>query len=538
MGASVVGIGRGFQNLGATLAGRPEDRVDTTAPVSFGNFLGEAKPIGVSGNFGRDLLDAVGVGAEAASFMPVVAGTKGVVAATRTGRALQAAGAGLKAGAVGGTLAGGGFEAQEEDATAGSIAGSAALGSVFGGVFGTAIGGASGLVGKTMNVVKGRQAMQKELNAMLSDPTTPISQRVNERVGGQPLATVARGDKTIREAVKQQVDAPTAFLVRHSTPEDKVRMNEMLEIAQRALDNPVAVERSSDVVGRSFVNRTNHLLRVREQAGRQINEAAEALRGQATDFSPAQARFQQDLAQAGVSVGDDGKLVFTGSQFEGLPAVENLLQRIFQRASQLGDDAFDGHTLKRFIDEQVTYGKSAEGLAGTGERIAKNFRRMIDGTLDENFPQYADANKLWGQSTDILDEVSRLFGDDIRTGGEIAASRAGSVMRRVFGNSPNRANILAATNDLDTFVRANGLQTGDDILTQLAFHNELERIFGSQAATGLETAVERATGRAFEGVLKGRSLLQIGTDVAKAGIERARGINQKNQIEAIRNLLQ
>jgi hypothetical protein len=111
-------------------------------------------------------------------------------------------------------------------------------------------------------------------------------------------------------------------------------------------------------------------------------------------------------------------------------------------------------------------------------------------------------------------------------------------MRRVFGNSPNRANILAATNDLDTFVRANGLQPGDDILTQLAFHNELERIFGSQAATGLETAVERATGRAFEGVLKGRSLLQIGTDVAKAGIERARGINQKNQIEAIRNLLQ
>jgi hypothetical protein len=299
----------------------------------------------------------------------------------------------------------------------------------------------------------------------------------------------------------------------------------------------VAIERSSDIVGRSFVQRTNHLLRIREQAGRQINEAANSLKGQPSDFTPALSRFQQDLAESGVTMGTDGKLIFKGSQFEGLTTVENLFQRIWQRASQLGDDAFDGHNLKRFIDEQVSYGKSAEGLSGSAERMAKNFRRSIDGVLDNNFPQYAEANRLWGQSTDILEEVSRLFGDDIRTGGAIAESRAGSVMRRVFGNSPNRANILAVTNELDSFVRATGLQPGDDILTQLAFHNELERIFGSQAATGLETAVERATGRAIEGAIQGRSLTQVGIDLAKAGIEKVRGINQKSQIEALRMLL-
>jgi hypothetical protein len=150
LGASAVATGRAFGNLGAVLSGQPEKRVDVTAPVSFGNFLGEAKPIGASGDFKKDVMDAIGVGVEAASFIPFFKGAKGVVQATKAGRALMGAKEGFKAGAVGGTLAGSGFEMQDEDATVGSVARAGVIGGVLGAPLGTMIGGFSGMVGKTV----------------------------------------------------------------------------------------------------------------------------------------------------------------------------------------------------------------------------------------------------------------------------------------------------------------------------------------------------------------------------------------------------
>lgn len=115
-------------------------KVDPAAPVKV-PFLGEVKPVGQEGSFGRKVADAIGTGTEIASTVIPAGKVPAIAKATFGGKVLQGAKIGATQGAVGGTLFGAGREAQDPNATVGSVAKEAAIMGGTGALGGAALGG-------------------------------------------------------------------------------------------------------------------------------------------------------------------------------------------------------------------------------------------------------------------------------------------------------------------------------------------------------------------------------------------------------------
>ena len=158
-------LGVNAVKAGQIIAGQ---KVDPAKPMNV-PWLGQVKPVGQEGSFGRRVLDAVGVGTEvAANVIPTTAPVRSVVPlakATIRGAIGQGLKTGIRSGAVTGALYGAGKELQNPEATVGSVLGNTAIGGVTGGVTGGVIGGALPLpvaaVKGVTNAVKPTKIMQR-----------------------------------------------------------------------------------------------------------------------------------------------------------------------------------------------------------------------------------------------------------------------------------------------------------------------------------------------------------------------------------------
>ena len=443
----------------------------------------------------------------------------------------------VRQGAVTGGLIGGASSAQQEDAGAADIAVGTGIGAGLGAGSALAVRGVGAGVSKISSMRQARLERSQELKTLLSDPNTPISQRLAQRTGGQPLDQVVANDPLIREATKQGIDGADAFIARHADDASKGQMRKMVDIAKKAFQNPAARDRSTDVVGESFMQRVNHITNQKSQVGRQLDQTARGLQGQRVELGDTLNALSEDLARAGIRVGDDGALVFRGSDFEGITGAQKAITQIWNRANQL-DDAYSAHQLKRFIDNQVDFGKTTTGLTGQAERILKSFRRNIDSSLDSTFTDYANINTQYARLADVTDEMSRLVGRNITDGGEAAQMRAGTVFRRILSNSPNRGDLLKLIDNVDDVTRTTGGQVNDDLVSLVAFADALEDTFGTQAATSLQGQFRRGVTQKVVGEAVGSSFNLQGIRTAIGStVEAARGINHTNRVRALEQLL-
>ena len=65
--------------------------------------------------------------------------------------------------------------------------------------------------------------------------------------------------------------------------------------------------------------------------------------------------------------------------------------------------------MKRFIDEQVTYGKNARGLWGR-PRVLKSLRHNLDGLLDEASQPTNQVNTQYAETRGALDAPQDVAG--------------------------------------------------------------------------------------------------------------------------------
>ena len=202
-------------------------------------------------------------------------------------------------------------------------------------------------------------------------------------------------------------------------------------------------------------------------------------------------------------------------------------------------NAFDAHRLKKFIDEQVTFGKHAEGLAGKTEVILKGLRRNLDDILDSNFKEYNRVNTVYSETRGAIDAFQDVAGKKMDLTGKNADKAVGTLMRRIMGNAQSRVRLLDSVDDIERVARKHGgteqlkiegITTGkDDLLTQILFVDELDAVFGPVARTS------------FQGQIKQAVIPRTATDLAiKAGekvIEKARGIDEAAAFKSIKELL-
>lgn len=347
------------------------------------------------------------------------------------------------------------------------------------------------------------------------------------------------------EAIKQGIPERDVANVKFGTATDKVKMNKMLDIAESASTNKRIVERSTDVVGDTYLDLAKSVAAKNKEAGTQLNMIADKLKGKSANITKPITNFLGEMENSGITL--KGKtLNFKGSEFEGIPSAENAINNLWSRIQRFkgGEgDAQEIHRLKRYIDNVVEYGKTSEGLVGKAQNVLKGFRRGIDGVLDETFPAYNKANTVFADTISQLNDVNQVLGRRVKIGDQFANVKAGTAMRKLFSNIQGRGELLQHLDALQKVAQKYGTKIDQDIVTQANFADTIENIFGSEAGTSFLGQIQKGLGHAQEAAnavndLSRGNVIGAGFRAGKSLLEHAKGISQVGKIKALRALIQ
>lgn len=364
---------------------------------------------------------------------------------------------------------------------------------------------------------------------------------VNFRLSGSQAVP----DNQAIDAIKQGWKDGTIASIKAASDKDRQAMTKMLNIFKMGEKSEKfrATNRAADILGDTVESRINYITNANKEAGTAINQVANSqLRGQKVDFDPAINSFIDDLGVLGVKVELDAngvaKANLQGSDIQGDRQAQRVLNSVLERLSATNiPDAFGLHTAKRFIDTQVDYGKRslANPLTAQAERTLKTLRRNLNETLGESFPDYKAANTKYSETISTLDDLQKSAGTQINFESPNAEKALGTAMRKLTSNYGTRANLIDALDKANQTATKYGMKIDDDVLNQLIFVNELDRMFGAAAQTSLKGQVAEA--------------MQTGVDVARGNIasrafdllaqkaENLRGISKENAVKSMEELL-
>jgi hypothetical protein len=364
---------------------------------------------------------------------------------------------------------------------------------------------------------------------------------VNIRLSGSQVVP----DNEATSAIKQGWKDGTVASIKAATDKDRNAMTKMLNIFKMGekSDKFRAMNRPADILGDTVQSRVDFLASSNQQAGKAIDRIAQTrLRGQPVNYDPAINSFMDDLGAMGVKVELDqngvAKAILQGSDIQGDKAAQRILNTVLERLSTAtAPDAYGVHTAKRFIDTQVSYGKKnmANPLTSQAERALKNLRRNLNESLGERFPVYKAANEKYADTITALDDLQKAAGTQIDFDSPNANKALGTAMRKLTSNYGTRANLIDSLDQTNQVASKYGMKLDDDIVNQLIFVNELDRMFGAAADTSLKGQMSQA--------------LETGVDIARGGAARRavellaekaeglRGINKENAIKAMEEIL-
>tara|TARA_R110002020_G_scaffold118192_1_gene270239 strand:+ start:456 stop:2135 length:1680 start_codon:yes stop_codon:yes gene_type:complete len=344
----------------------------------------------------------------------------------------------------------------------------------------------------------------------------------------------------VKGARKQGFDDSVTTLVANASPTDKRKMLKMVSTVKKGKGDAraKALTRTADVAGDALVKKIDFVKGNNKQAGAQLNRAAKSLKGKDVDINDPVNKFLADLDELGVSFDDKGKPTFEGSQIEGVAPAESLINKIALRIKRNPTpDALEAHQFKKFIDENVAFGKSAaEGLSGKTESVVKSLRKGVNDSISGISEKYKQANKQFSDTITALDELQDVAGRKLDFAGPHADKAAGTLLRSQTNNTKARANLLTAIKNLEDTAQKYGGSFDDDILNLSIFADELDAVFGGGARTSLRGEVGKAGIDTAIDVSQMTipGALAVG---AKAGAKKLRGINEANQLKAIEKLL-
>jgi hypothetical protein len=159
----------------------------------------------------------------------------------------------------------------------------------------------------------------------------------------------------------------------------------------------------------------------------------------------------------------------------------------------------------------------------------------LNQTLGDTFPDYKAANAKYSDTVSTLDDLQKAAGTQINFESPNADKALGVAMRKLTSNYGTRANLIDALDQASQTATKYGMKIEDDVINQLIFVNELDRMFGAAAQTSLKGQVAEA--------------MQTGVDIARGDVasralnllaekaENLRGVNRENAVKAMEELL-
>lgn len=378
-------------------------------------------------------------------------------------------------------------------------------------------------------------------------------------------------DAAQTESAKQGLRKGIVTMVNAAPERAKANMRGMLDIVERGTKNELyaANNRPLDLVGESLAARTRTLAVANRQAGRMIEREADNLKksGAMVDFRPAIDAMMDDLEGMGIRFNAAARQIdFSGSDIEGIPKAQQEITKMIERLYNSGKaaTAYDGHRMKRWLDEQIAWGKAGEGLTGRVENVLKGLRRGLDDILDSEFPDYNRANTMYAETIGALQSLQESVGKRIDLTGVTAATGLGQISRRLRGNLVSRPQLVSAIAEVDDVTRKvlTGQYAGtnvvpykpediasayrmtvddldDSLQAQVAFAAQLDDVFGTFAVNSNLGELQRAQeyGQRAAELVEGKPLTHTIIDAGRTFVNERRGINEENAMKAFRDLL-
>lgn len=428
---------------------------------------------------------------------------------------------GTGTGAIEGGIAGAGF-ADENKIEA------AKDGALIGGGIGFLGGGATGYLSK-------RSALKEEIAGLFKKDSgnTKLAKYVQDGAGS------VKKDPAAIEAIRQGYDEGVIATIKGSSKRDKLKLRRMVSVLERGKENKRygTTNMPSDVVGDSIAERVRHIEKVNKLSGAEVRRASRGLKGKQVDFAPSVDQLLSDLDEAGVSFNPkSGKVDFTGSDFEKLEGAEGAIKRVLMRMrDNMPPDAFEVHRLKKYIDNNVEFGKSSGGAVGQAEGIIKDLRHNLDAALDGKFKAYDAANTAYSETKEALNNFKSL-GAKIDMGSDNVDKSLGAVARRISSHAVSKGGVLDTIEGLDNVAANYGGNFSDDIITQALFADELNTVFGPTARTSLQgegAKIAKGAANAASG-----NTLDMAASAIGGAYDKVRGVNNEKAIKVIREILE
>lgn len=364
---------------------------------------------------------------------------------------------------------------------------------------------------------------------------------VNVRLSGSQVVP----DNEAATAIKQGWKDGAVASIKAASEKDRSAMTKMLNLFKMGEKSEKfrAMNRPADILGDTVQARVDFLTNTNKKAGQAIDRIAQTrLRGQPVNYDPAIYTFVDDLGALGVKVelNENGvaKAILQGSDIQGDKAAQRTLNAVLERLSATNaPDAYGVHTAKRFIDTQVNYGKKnlANPLTAQAERALKNLRRNLNESLGETFPDYRAVNEKYADTITALDDLQKAAGTQIDFESPNANKALGTAMRKLTSNYGTRANLIDSLDQANQVASKYGMKMEDDVVNQLIFANELDRMFGATAQTSLKGQVSEAMQTGLD-IARGNAA-QRAFDLMAEKAQNLRGVNKENAIKAMQEIL-
>ena len=365
-----------------------------------------------------------------------------------------------------------------------------------------------------------------------------------------------RRDRLATDAMDQGWNNTAVVTAQRANPDTRRLMDKMVQIRKKIINEPRARvdERTGNVIGEAIQNRVDRVAASNKKAGQSIdNIANRELAGVTTeiygDLNKVASGFMESLNNQNINILDEAGNVINASNRGGRPASldfsdsnfadlseSKIIERVFNKLIKNSTpNAKDVHHMKRYIDNNISYGSDTTGAKRSAEAIIGDLRSGLDGVLDNRFPSYDKANRDYAKTIAPLMEIKRLAGKNTDIQDVAGMEKLGALARRMSSSAASSGDVRKAALDLDNVAKEFGYKGKESYSDLLNFENQMNDFLGTTQDTSFQGLSRSATKQGLkdavggEGIKKGiiDKLMSIGDPT----------INEDNAIDAMEKLI-
>lgn len=360
---------------------------------------------------------------------------------------------------------------------------------------------------------------------------------------GSPVKDAAQ-----QRALKAGIDEGIVAQVASGSPADKQRMGQALDILEQGRKNKTFADFNHPrlALGDTLMDRYTFVRDVNKRAGEKLKVAKDRMKttpadvGVLTEINDGPARnFLSSLADSGVTVDREGQIFFGRSEFRNNKEAQDIIAGMVEMMRSPDDfrTAYDLHVLKSTIDDMVNYGQSVKGLKGKAINYMKSLRHDVGQILNKAYPDYGEANQIYSETIEVLNEIDDLVGKK----NDISDKALARIARQSLSNAQRSERVGDMLLNVDEVAKRHGAEFGDDVQRQTSFVQSLEKMFNVSPPASIKGEFDKSlrnvedTLRATQG--DSSSAIGLATKGLKKAFGKTEAQRQQELLDALRGLM-